>query len=175
MKPTTATTTGEQTHSMHVATDAQRDLIAKLAAGLRIRNINPLDESLTKAGAGELINQLRLRQSSQRINRPVTVDLSDPAAVRRELERVTALDDLRPNTTKRSGPMARDVRIRHVEPQPRRELTAAEQLASRDSLDRGDIGPYTTGRFSEATGYGAHSSHTVQTAGAMERTTKPRS
>ena len=152
---------------MDAATDAQLDLIGKLAAGLRIRNLNPRDESLTKAGARELIDQLRLRQVSQRINRPVTVHLSDAAAVRRELERVTALDTQRPSASKQRTPMSGDVRIRHVDPQPRRELTATEELARRASLDRGDIGPYATGRFSEATGYGSHAAYTAQTAATL--------
>jgi hypothetical protein len=34
-------------------------------------------------------------------------------------------------------------------------------------MDRGPIGPYATGRFSESTGYGGHSSYSVQRAESL--------
>jgi hypothetical protein len=168
VQPATPTTIAEQTRHADAATDSQRDLIAKLAGGLRVRNVDPWGEELTSGGASELIDQLRLRQVSQRINRPITVELSDAAAVRQELERVTAVDSPRPDDTpKRKARGTAGVRIRHVDPQPRRELTAKEQLARHAAMDRGPIGPYATGRFSESTGHGGHSSYSAQRAESL--------
>ncbi len=150
---------------MQAAKDAQRDLIAQLAAGLRLRRVDPWAEELTSRDASDLIEQLQLRRLSQKVNRPVTGELADRAAVSRELDRVSALAGERHGREAGMTTIASsNVQVRHVEPQPRRTLTARQERERRDALDRGPIRPHGTGRFSDATGYGAHASHSLQRA-----------
>lgn len=79
------------------ATPPQIKLIETLYANLRIRNTSlygglPPAE-LSKRGASEVIDVLTLRKLSGQLARPVTADLTNPAQVREQLERVEQLTD----------------------------------------------------------------------------------
>jgi len=137
--------------NMEAASTAQRDLIANLADRLRLRNVDPWAEDLTKQDARELIGQLNLRRISARLKRPVTVDASDAEAVRRELARLEQLDDAHHTRHARAaskhlageGPKPQTLPSRRVQvtPMPQPKLTAKQESDRRVAMDRGPIVP----------------------------------
>jgi len=163
--------------NMEAASTAQRDLIANLADRLRLRNVDPWAEDLTKQDARELIGQLNLRRISARLKRPVTVDASDAEAVRRELARLEQLDDAHHTRHARAaskhlageGPKPQTLPSRRVQvtPMPQPKLTAKQESDRRVAMDRGPIVPYATGRHSESTGHGGHASYSLQRAESL--------
>lgn len=107
----------------------------------------------------------RLRMLATKHRRPIGhLDLSDRAAVNRELDRLMMLE----GGTRRRG----SYRTIRVAPSPANLTTAEKRKRAAEARQVRD-GRYAGGRFAETVGYGSHASYNVQTAEARSMGAEP--
>ena len=120
--------------------------------GVFIEEDTPLDEM------PEIDQITRLRMLATKHRRPIgNLDLTDRAAVNRELDRLQMLE----GGTRRRG----SYRTIRVAPTPSNLSTAEMRQRAAQSRRTRDA-RYAGGRFVETSGYGSHASYSVQTAEA---------
>lgn len=126
---------------------------------LDYRNIGVHIEEDTPLSEIPPIDQVtKVKMLATKHRRPISnLDLTDRAAVARELDRLMMLE----GGTRRKG----SYRTITVEPCPANLTPAQKRARALDSKKVRD-GGYATGRFSETVGYGSHSSYSVQVAEA---------
>jgi hypothetical protein len=120
--------------------------------GVFIAEDTPLDEM------PEIDQITRLRMLATKHRRPIGhLDLTDRAAVNRELDRLQMLE----GGTRRRG----SYRTIRVAPTPSKLSTAEKRRRAAEGRSTRDA-RYAGGRFVETSGYGSHASYSVQTAEA---------
>jgi hypothetical protein len=127
--------------------------------GIHIDEDTPLEEM----PAVDQVTRLRMLATKHR--RPIGhLDLTDRAAVNRELDRLMMLE----GGTRRRG----SYRTIRVAPTPRNLIPAEKRQRAADARVNRDA-RYAGGRFLETTGYGSHASYSVQTAEARSMGAEP--
>jgi hypothetical protein len=155
-----------QATTHHTQEDLDRAERRRTKRIIDFRNIGIHIDEDTPLEAMPAIDQVtRLRMLATKHRRPIGhLDLTDRAAVNRELDRLMMLE----GGTRRRGSY-RTIRVaptpRNLTPTEKRQR-AADARVNRDAR-------YAGGRFLETTGYGSHASHSVQTAEARSMGAEP--
>jgi hypothetical protein len=143
----------------HTQDDVDRAERRRTKRILDVRNIGVFIEEDTPLDEMPEIDQItRLRMLATKHRRPIGhLDLTDRAAVNRELDRLQMLE----GGTRRRG----SYRTIRVAPTPSNLSTAEMRQRAAESRRTRDA-RYAGGRFVETSGYGSHASYSVQTAEA---------
>ena len=143
----------------HTQDDVDRAERRRTKRILDFRNIGVFIEEDTPLDEMPEIDQItRLRMLATKHRRPISdLDLTDRAAVNRELDRLQMLE----GGTRRRG----SYRTIRVAPAPANLSTAEKRQRALEGGRTRDA-RYAGGRFIETAGYGSHASHSVQTAEA---------